>query len=164
MKNSIAPVQAIIGRCLCKQVEYEVQDRFAYVGFCHCRDCQQQTGSAFTFIGAVAESDLHVTRGQDRLAEYRKSEETLLNFCSCCGSQLFARKPLRQSFHVRIGSLERPPTCLPMAHVFYASRMPGVVIDDGLPRFNGLPPAAVIAQARLAQTPGMALPVQPVEA
>lgn len=160
MKDSNAPVEQVItGGCLCGAVQFEVQDRFSYVVFCHCTDCQKQTGSAFTLTGAVAEADLKVIQGPKFVSKFAKSQETTLNFCRCCGSQLFAKKPQRHVYHVRLGSLERPPSCAPMAHVFYASHMQGAELADELPRFDAYPPTDVVAVA-LGAASGTALVVE----
>ena len=138
-RKSVVSKLKIRGGCLCEAVAYEVEDRFAYVAYCHCKSCQRQSGSAFCHLGAVRAADLTVTRGSDLIAEYVKSAQTTLSFCSVCGSQLFTRKPSRGVLHVRIGTMDRPPTMKPIAHICVDEKMTHHVIGDGLLQIAGLP-------------------------
>lgn len=137
------------GACLCGNVHIEVKERIAYAGFCHCTDCQRQTGSAFTMSIGVRCEDLCITAGEESIRSYRKSAQTVLNFCGNCGSQLFAAKPLSGVCHVRVGVLTDKPAFDPMAHVFTASKSAWLEIGKGLPEFPHEPPALAEAKSLL---------------
>ncbi|MCW7540229.1 GFA family protein [Aquabacterium sp. A7-Y] len=129
------------GSCVCRAVEYTVPDAMKYAGCCHCSECRRFSGSAFSAFGGVPMQALRVTRGEQSLSRYAKSEHTVLVFCRHCGSSLYAEKPLRSMIHLRLGSLLDAPSLRPQFHSFVASKAPWYDIDDGLPQFEQGRPA-----------------------
>ena len=135
------PLSILHGGCLCGRVRYEVEDRFVYAGYCHCSECRRTSGSAFAALGGCSGEAFRVTQGEDVLSSYQKGPNTLLYFCSKCGSNLFTRKPETGFVHVRLGTLDEPPTARPMGHVFVGSKAAWFTITDQLPQFPEGPPA-----------------------
>lgn len=35
----------LVGRCLCGQIEYEIDGEVGPIDFCHCSDCRRASGS-----------------------------------------------------------------------------------------------------------------------
>ncbi len=127
------------GRCLCGAVEYQVPDALEYAGYCHCSECRRFSGSAFSAFGGIAEGNLRVVKGERHITSYRKSEDSLMCFCSVCGSSLFSRKLKTGMVHLRLGTLVDTPSMQPQAHLFTGSKASWYQIEDGLPRFDTLP-------------------------
>jgi hypothetical protein len=127
------------GGCLCGAVEYQVADALRYAGYCHCSECRRFSGSAFSAFGGVAADAVEVTRGESEIATYRKSEDSLMCFCSVCGSSLFSRKPESGVVHLRLGSLTDTPSLRPQAHIFVGSKAAWYEITDDMPRFEVAP-------------------------
>ncbi len=129
-------MKRLSGRCLCGQVQFEVNDNFKYAGFCHCSDCRRFSGSASSAMAGIAQTELTFTAGEQAVQRYVKSENTTLGFCMHCGSSLFAEKPKLGMLHLRLGSLDESPSLHPQFHSFVASKADWDVINDGLPQFE----------------------------
>ncbi len=72
----------------------------------------------------------------ESIKHYPKSEDTVLGFCSICGSSLYADKPQRGMVHLRLGTLFDTPSLVPQTHAFVGSKVPWYAIQDGLPEFE----------------------------
>lgn len=134
-------MKEIRGRCLCGAVEYAAPDDLRYAGYCHCTDCRQFSGSAFSAYGGLPKADFRVLKGQDSIAHYRKSENTVLGFCRICGSSLYADKPNKGMIHIRLGTLEQAPSLRPQTHSYVGSKAAWFEIRDELPQFQAARPA-----------------------
>lgn len=83
---------------------------------------------------------MRFTGGADLLAAYQKGPDSVMHFCARCGSSLYSRKPISGLVHLRLGTLDDPPSLYPRAHIHVASKAPWEEIgDDGLPRFDTTP-------------------------
>lgn len=122
--------------CLCGAVEYSVEDRLDDAGYCHCSECRSNSGSAFSAFGGIAEDALGIVKGAEHMSTYQKTEDSLLCFCSICGSSLFSRKPKMGMVHLRLGSLTDVPGLKPQAHVFVNSKSMWYEITDNLPQLE----------------------------
>jgi hypothetical protein len=131
------------GGCRCGRLRYRVVGKPRAVNCCHCRDCQRLTGSAFA-VNAVyptpnvellgtdwSERDLVTDTGGGRAWR-----------CFACGVLLFADHPAFEDAlrFVRVGTLDTGEHLAPDAHYFVRSKHPWVVIPDGLPAWDTLPP------------------------
>lgn len=134
-------MKEIRGRCLCGAVEYTVPDDLHYAGYCHCSDCRRFSGSAFSAYGGLPKAGFRVLKGQDDIAHYQKSEDTVLGFCRICGSSLYADKPNRGMIHIRLGTLDQTPGLLPQTHSYVGSKAAWFEIGDELPQFEAARPA-----------------------
>lgn len=127
------------GSCLCNKVQFVVDDDFQYSGFCHCSECRKFSGSGNAAVGAVTESALTVTTGNDSIQQFQKNENTILHFCRHCGSSLYSLKIPRKMIHLRLGSLDDNPSIKPAYHVFVGSKADWEKIIDDLPQFEATP-------------------------
>ena len=123
------------GCCLCGAVQFRIPDALQYARYCHCSECRHFSGSAFSAFGGIPKADFELVRGADAIAHYAKSVDTVLGFCSVCGSSLYADKPQRGMLHLRLGSLLDAPSLRPQAHVYAATKAPWFDIHDGLPQY-----------------------------
>jgi hypothetical protein len=62
-------------------------------------------------------------------------------FCPACGTTLFSRRDSRNILGVTSGSLDDPSLFRPDMHFWTASKQPWLMLDDGLPQYEGTPPA-----------------------
>ena len=129
-------MKKITGRCLCSAVQYEVNDNFKYSGFCHCSDCRRFSGSASSAMAGISTEEFNLVRGEESIKRFIKSENTVLAFCSNCGSSLYAEKPKRGMLHLRIGTLNEAPSLRPQFHSFVASKAEWDSVCDGLPQYE----------------------------
>jgi len=128
------------GRCLCGAVEYSVKDAFLYAGYCHCGECRKFSGSACSANAGVEEGDFRIEKGFEEIKVYKKTEASILNFCSQCGSSLYVQKPQWGRVHVRMGTLLDEPTIRPTSHYFVGSKAEWEIINDDLPHYVAAPP------------------------
>lgn len=129
----------LTGSCLCGAVEFEAKDNFLYAGYCHCSRCRKSSGATGVAVGALPVADFKITKGSDDITKHIRSETTTACFCKHCGSRLFGEKPGTELIHIRYGSLNKTPTCLPQAHIHVASKADWYEINDGLPQFDEFP-------------------------
>lgn len=133
------------GGCLCGAVGYTMPDAFVYAGYCHCSECRRFSGSLFSAFGGIPQTNFHLAKGKEKIKHYPKSNNSILIFCSICGSSLYAEKPQKSMVHVRLGTLFDIPTLKPQAHIFVGSKVPWYQIQDGLPQFETMPLSTFVA-------------------
>jgi hypothetical protein len=124
------------GSCFCGAVEIAVTGTPAAAGYCHCASCRRWSATpvnAFTLWKADA---LKVTRGADRIGEYRKTERSHRKFCRDCGGHLFTDHPQWSLVDVYAATIPAH-RFQPALHVNYAEAV--LRISDGLPKMKDLP-------------------------
>jgi hypothetical protein len=134
------------GDCACGTTRYRLTAPPMFVNCCHCRSCQAETGSAFV-VNALIEAAHVVLPGAAPEAVATPSEsghgQTIWR-CPTCRVALFSHygmAPAAMRF-VRVGTLDRPADCPPMAHVYTRSKLPWVAIPADLPAFDTFSPLA----------------------
>jgi len=126
------------GRCACGQLSFQAEGDPLIVHCCHCTYCQRETGTAFA-TNFLIESD-RVTFSGD--------SETILNpsasgqgqriiRCLACHVAVSSHYPgAGDSFHfIRAGTLDQRADVSPDVHIYTSTKMPWVVIPDGVPAF-----------------------------
>lgn len=143
------------GGCTCGSVRYRMVEAPMFVNACHCTWCQRETGSAFA-LNAILEMDrLEVTGAVEMIrlpSASGKGQEVAR--CPSCKVALFSHYAGagRLAAFVRVGTLDDPSACPPDVHIYTATKLPWLVLDDRVPVFEAyyslrdLWPAA--AQAR----------------
>jgi hypothetical protein len=126
------------GGCLCGAVRYLVTGTPVNERICHCRLCQKALGASFNARMLFKADEVAV---EGPLAYVNSSEGLKRGFCPQCGSTLFSRRDSAGVMGVTVGSLDDPSVFKPQIHIFVASKQPWVTIDDGLPQYDGMPPA-----------------------
>ena len=84
----------------------------------------------------IAKPEFKLLAGQEALKHFTKSENTVLSFCSNCGSSLYAEKPKRGMLHLRLGVLNEAPTISPQFHSYVGSKAAWDNICDNLPQYE----------------------------
>ena len=128
------------GRCHCGAVHYAVDGAFAYALNCHCSNCRRTTGAAFKPFAGIARDCVTVTEGADGLLLVGTAENNDTH-CAQCGSLVFSVVRDGGFVHVALGTLEGEPGIRPSAHIFVGSKAVWFEISDGLPQYDGFPPA-----------------------
>jgi hypothetical protein len=125
------------GRCTCGAVRYVMKDRPLFVHACHCTWCQRESGSAFA-LNALIETDLvEVLTGEveEVVTPSNSGRGQIIARCPTCRVALwshYAGAGRRASF-VRVGTLDAPGECPPDIHIFTATKLPWLVLDDRVP-------------------------------
>jgi hypothetical protein len=127
------------GQCICGEVQFIVENDFAYAFYCHCSRCRLRTGSAFAAIAGVGIDKVQVIAGNDHLLIEGECADGYGARCSRCYAFLFAAVRRRRYMHVSLGVLSGTPNRLPDHHIYVGSKAPWFEITDGLPQYEELP-------------------------
>lgn len=122
------------GGCLCGQVRWRASAEPANVRVCHCQQCQQATGAPY-FARAVFLAENFERSGET--LSWRTSPRVQRLSCARCGTSMFSLPndpPAR--IGVGLATSDRPAALRPQMHIWVSEKLPWVVIDDGLPRFE----------------------------
>ena len=142
-------MQPLLGSCLCGVVRFEITAPFRRANLCHCSRCRKHSGAGAMPQGRVPREGFRLLAGEDALRVYRPAGGMAKVFCVHCGSSLFGGSwPDGPEVSVRLGSLDGEPGIAPQYH----SHVDSVAVwdtrpDDGLPRYAGAPPRAVVEGA-----------------
>jgi hypothetical protein len=104
---------------------------------CHCIDCRRSAGAPYITWGSVPREDLVVTKGEPRKIAHANR---IRSFAACCGTHLFFEDTKdSEMIDVTIASLDDPTPFAPQKVIFLEDKLPWVVIDESLPRFQKTP-------------------------
>ena len=122
--------------CFCGAVEVEVSGSPAVMGYCHCKDCQAWSAGPINAFSLWPRDSVRVTKGEDNIATYNKTENSYRKYCKTCGGHLMTDHPGMGLMDV-YANLLQGFAYQPAVHVHYESKM--VSVKDGLPKFKDLP-------------------------
>ncbi len=161
MRNEVsAEAEKRIGSCACGGVRIRLEREPIIVHCCHCRFCQRMTGSAFGLNAMIERDELTVDGNVSLEAVATPSdhpEGQIWRRCSRCRVPLWGEHAVLGPaiVLVRIGTLDRPDSLTPDIHCYTATRLPWVVIPDGVPVSEGIyDPAEVWTEAAQARVSG----------
>jgi hypothetical protein len=124
------------GRCLCGQIEYEIDGEVGPIDFCHCSYCRRASGSAFASNATISSASFRLRSGAPLLKEYESTPGKFRSFCSNCGSPIYARVPaVPEVLRLRVGTLTSDPISRPCGHYDVGSKASWFTITDELPEF-----------------------------
>ena len=127
------------GACACEAVRYRLKTPPMFTNCCHCRDCQRQVGSAFV-INAIIETDrIEILSGQTTPSRMPTDSGRIHDVyrCIACGTAMWADYGGRPALRfVRATTLDDRAALAPDAHIFTRSKLPWVMLPDGVPAFD----------------------------
>jgi hypothetical protein len=124
------------GKCFCGEVEVEVSGTPEAMGYCHCSSCRSWSAGPVNAFTLWKPDKVKITRGEDHLAHYQKTELSDRQFCRKCGGHVLTN-------HAPIGLVDvyaaTIPTLkfVPVVHVNYAETV--LPMKDGLPKLKDFP-------------------------
>ncbi len=124
------------GSCFCGAVEFEITGDPTVAGFCHCSDCTEWAAAPISAFTMFPPGSVRVTKGEDNVVTFNKTENSFRKFCKTCGGHVFTDLPvfgLEEIYPGVVPDLVHEPT----VHLFYGSKT--VAVKDGLPKFKDLP-------------------------
>jgi hypothetical protein len=124
------------GACFCGAIEFTVEGDAAAVGYCHCTSCRVWSAAPVTAFSLWRPAALNVTRGEERVGVFNKSERSYRKFCTRCGGHVFTLHPPFDLVDV-YPALVRDYAFVPTVHVHYQETV--LRIADGLPKYKDLP-------------------------
>lgn len=123
------------GSCLCGKIEYEIPGQIGDTIHCHCKTCRKAHGSAFSSVAAVKDIDFRLS-GKDLLNSYESSPGKLRYFCSCCGSQIYAKRKGTEHIILRLGTLDTDPKSEEISHIWVSQKASWYSITNDLPEYS----------------------------
>lgn len=124
------------GSCFCGSVQIDAKGDPGGMGYCHCEDCRSWAAAPLHTFSVWPPENVTVTKGEDLLREYSKSDFSTRKFCAKCGGHVFVYHPTLNLTDIPMSNIP-DLTFEPQMHVNYASTV--LPITDGLPKFKDFP-------------------------
>ena len=128
--------RAVCGHCLCGKVRFSYTRAPTLACYCHCKDCTRNCVSpVVAFIGVKLDSFNWQIDGAEHPKYYPSSEGVKRFFCDACGTPMaFQAEHYEGEIHLYAATLDKPEQFQPSCHVYHASKLDWLDIDDHLPR------------------------------
>ena len=136
-----ADAAGLEGGCQCRAVRYRLGSAPIFVNCCHCTDCQTETGTAFV-VNAMIEADrVELLAGAPEATTTPSASGRGQRIWRCPDCRVavwshFAGAGPAIHF-LRVGTLDTPAALPPDAFIFIRSKLPWVVLPEGVPAFDG---------------------------
>lgn len=131
------------GRCLCGEIEFEVELHEDKIFNCHCSRCRRAHGAAFATMAFAKGDTLKFIKGEDKIAEY-KERPGIRAYCSECGSRLMNYLPRKSRYlAIVLAAIENDEGLKPVANAYVGSKAHWYSPCDGLPSFDEMPEGAL---------------------
>ena len=124
------------GSCFCGAIEMEAAGAPEGMGYCHCRSCRSWSGGPVNAFTLWKPENVKVTKGEEFLETYAKTEGSQRQYCAKCGGHLMTNHPglkLVDVFAATIPTLEFTPG----VHINYSETV--LPMKDGLPKLKDFP-------------------------
>ena len=120
-------------------MRYRLASAPLFVHCCHCRDCQRQTGSAFALNALIETGRIELMSGAPQPVSVPTDSGRPHDIyrCPACATAMWSDYGRRPQFRfVRVGTLDDPAALPPDVHIYVRSRLPWVVLPEGVPAFE----------------------------
>ena len=125
------------GRCTCGAVCYRMTRGPLFVHACHCTWCQRETGPAFALNAMIEAGFVALMAGQPEevVTPSASGRGQIVLRCPTCKVALYSHYAGagRKVAFVRVGTLDAPSACPPDIHIFTATKLDWVALDDRVP-------------------------------
>lgn len=112
------------GSCLCKLIEYEIDQLDTPIQHCSCHTCRKAHAAAFNTAAGVLKEHFRWLKGLEHLKAYESSPGKLRHFCSNCGSQLIAERTGNPKLVLRVATLDEHPSASPSFQIWKSHEVP----------------------------------------
>jgi len=124
------------GTCFCGAVAVEATGAPEAMGFCHCESCRSWSAAPVNAFTLWQPGHVTVTKGEDNIGTYNKTEMSFRKFCKTCGGHIMTVHPTFGLVDVYAATIPTFPF-VPGLHVSYGEKV--LRIADGLPKFKDFP-------------------------
>ena len=124
------------GACFCGAVEVEVTGAPEAMGYCHCASCRSWSAGPVNAFTLWKPEAVKITKGEDKLGRYAKTEMSIRRFCTECGGHVLTEHPPLGLTDVYAATIPTV-TFVPGVHVNYAETV--LPMKDGLPKMKDFP-------------------------
>ena len=125
-------------RCACGGVEIRIEGEPAAMAYCHCDSCRSWLGAPIHAASLWPTPNVTVTKGEEKLGVYTRTEASHRQFCTDCGAAVLIRHPAIDLTDVPAGGVAGLAYA-PTMHVHYGEKV--MSVRDGLPKFADMPAA-----------------------
>ena len=140
--------RTIKGSCFCGAVEVEVTGDPEAMGYCHCASCRSWSAGPVNAFTLFRNENVRVTKGEQHLGHYRKTDRSDRQFCTLCGGHVMTYHPLWGLMDVYAATIP-DQEFVPVIHVNYAETV--LPMKDGLPKMKDFPSEMGGSGERLAE-------------
>lgn len=124
------------GHCLCGAVTWTAKGPELWASYCHCESCRRNCAAPVTAFFGVPRAGFRWTGAKP--AAYASSPGVTRRFCGTCGTPMaYLTDEDPAGIHLYAATLDDPAAYRPRQHVFHATHLPWLKIDDDLPRRAG---------------------------
>ena len=128
------------GQCLCGAVTFTLAVDPLAVRVCWCRDCQHLAANGTVNMLVPTSALAHSGPLSEHVKVANSGNEVTRQFCSSCGTHLFAKSNTRPQFRVvRVGNLDDPSSIQPGVNIWAASAPDWACLDSSLERVEHQP-------------------------
>ena len=124
------------GGCFCGAAQFTVTGEPAAMGYCHCASCRSWSAGPVNAFTLWQPDAVKVTKGDDQVGTYHKTDKSRRKWCKRCGGHLFTEHPLWKVTDVYAATIPEL-SFKPAIHVNYQETV--LRIRDGLHKMNDMP-------------------------
>jgi len=124
------------GKCFCGAVEIKVDGEPMGAGYCHCASCRSWSAAPVNAFTLWKKDAVSVTRGQQNVGTFHKTERSYRKWCKTCGGHLFTEHPEWGLIDVYAATIPEF-SFKPGVHVNYERSV--LSMKDGLPKMKDFP-------------------------
>lgn len=110
------------GKCLCGDIQFEVQGKVPDLYQCHCSLCRKITGSSANAATLVHENSLTWLSGEEKITSFVDSTGYRSDFCSTCGSPVPNLLGKTDNYWIPAGLLEESDGFNVVVHIYTQSK------------------------------------------
>lgn len=125
-----------LGKCFCGAVEIKVDGDPVGTGYCHCASCRSWSAAPVNAFTLWKKDAVTVTRGQENVGVFHKTERSYRKWCKTCGGHLFTEHPEWGLVDVYAATIPEF-SFKPGVHVNYERSV--LRMEDGLPKMKDFP-------------------------
>jgi len=124
------------GSCFCGAVQITVSGAPVGEGYCHCASCRSWAAAPVNAFTLWKPEAVRITKGEDQVSVYNKTEKSYRKFCKTCGGHLMTGHPPWDLVDIYAATIPEHKHD-PHVHVHYQETV--MRIRDGLPKMKDLP-------------------------
>ena len=124
------------GHCLCGKTGFDYEGAVTWACYCHCDDCRRNCAAPVVAWFGVPIGNFRWLGQVPKTVESSKGVHR--HFCETCGSPVaFEADHYPGGMHLYAATLDDPTDFQPTFHVNHQSKLPWLLMDDDLPKYEG---------------------------
>lgn len=128
------------GACTCGQVRFRMTSDPLFVHCCHCSWCQRESGTAFALNALIEADRVELIEGEVEIVDTPSAsgKGQRISRCPVCRMAVWSNYGGLGDLmrFIRVGTLLEPGRVPPDVHIFTSTKLPWVVLPEGVPVFD----------------------------